>query len=223
MIAFGKRLQECLEALQRTQVWLADEAGISTSVISRIMNGERSPTPAVIESLAPALGVEPLQLVFETDAESRYRASGELVRKEIYEAAARQVAEDQVLIAELERRLQSLSDAHAELGRTHHELDRARRDVDELKTENKELKADVQRYRSGLSRAVAEYSTLQGQLKTLADELANTKKTSRASAILGAVGAFTGVITVAHFLSRDEPPVDSSASHKKRSRKARNK
>ena len=224
VIAFGARLLEHLEALRppRTQAWLAEESGVSTSVISRIVSGDRPPTPAVIESLAPMLGVEPSHLVFGTDAEARYRASGELVRKEMYEATARQVADDQVRIAELERRLESLPATLEELGRTHHDLDRARRDLGDLRIANKELRADVHRYQNGLAQAVAKYAALQSQLATLASELSSTSKASRASAILAAVGAITGVVTVAHFLSDDEPPIQSdSPPPKKHRRKAR--
>jgi chromosome segregation ATPase len=168
------------------------------------------------------LGVEPSHLVFGTDAEARYRASGELVKKEMYEAAARQVADDQVRIAELERRLESLPATVEELGRTHHDLDCARRDLADLKAANKELRADVHRYQNGLAQAVAEYAALQSQLATLASELSSTSKASRASAILAAVGAVTGVVTVAHFLSKDEPPTESKSPPKKHRRKARN-
>src|SRR5262249_55607010 len=152
---------------------------------------------------------------------ARYRASGELVKKDIYEAVARQSAEDQVRIADLQRQLQAVPGLHADLGRAHYALDRTQRDLEEVRAENKDLRADVRRHRNGLANAVAEYAALQGQLKTLADELSTTRKSSRASAILGAVAAFTGVITVAHFLSNDDTDEVSPAPPKKRTRKAR--
>lgn len=225
VIPFGRKLQERLDEFQppRSQTWLAEEAGISTSFLSRLIRGDRNPTPAVIESLAPVLGIEPMHLVSGTDAEGRYLQSGELVKKEIYEAAARQLAANQVLIADLQERVKDLPLAHAQLGQTLRDLDLLRRDADDLRSDNKQLRQDLQKYRSALEQAVAEYSALQGQLKTLADELAGTKKSSRASAILAAVGAFTGAVTMTHFLNKaaTSSNVSDAAAPKKKPRKTK--
>jgi len=223
-VPFGQRLIQCIEALRppRTQAWVAEETGIPTSSISRLISGTRNPTPAVIESLAPVLGLEPGQLVAGTDAEARYLHSGDFVKKEIYEAAAQQLAVDQFQIAELQEQLAAFPSVSSKLGETLRELDLVRRDASELRTDNKQLRSDMQRYRHALEQAVAAYSTLQGQLKTLADELSDTRKSSRASAILAAVGAFTGAVTVTHFLAKaSESKASPSDRTKKKPRKAK--
>jgi transcriptional regulator with XRE-family HTH domain len=222
-IPFGERLLDLLERVQppRTQAWLAAKSGIPASTISRMLKGDRNPTPDVIESLAPVLGVEPLLLVAGTDAESRFKDSGDWIRKGNYEAAVRKLVEYETRLNDADIQARTATDAHErecsrradlerQLSQAHLDLDRRRWDIEDLRDQDRrlqdqgrQLRSDLRRYQEGLYRAVTEVASLRAGMSSLAEELSSTKKSSRASTILAGVAAFTGVVTVAHFLVKD--------------------
>jgi transcriptional regulator with XRE-family HTH domain len=215
VIAFREKLRACLGALEppRNQNWLAEQSGIPPSTISRILKGDRNATPEVIESLAPVLGMDPAYLVKGTDAEDRYVKSNDLVNRSMYDAVVGTLAEYEARVNDLEGKLRVLGEArakdHEELSRVHQALARAESDRDEVREENRRLTASNQDYRAGLSRAVKVIANLQADLKMLGDELATTKKSSRAAAILAGVAAFSGVVTLATYLNNNSEHSES--------------
>lgn len=238
---FSLRLQQVLEGVlpPRTQAWLAEESGIPASTISRLLRGERQPTPTVVESLAPVLGLEPALLVKGTDAEVRFQESGDWIRRANYEAAVRRLAEADLRANELEGRLKVAIDTldrtkealekesrarcerERQLGDAHLQLERATRDLAEMRDQNGQLRGDLRRHQTALTAAVAEVATLRAKMSELADLLSKTTTSSRASAILAGVAAFTGAVTVAHFLSQDDRHDTATDMSKKRASKRR--
>jgi len=63
---FARNLRILRTAARLTQVQLARKADVSKSLISMYENGHRAPTIATTESLADALDVLPISLLFET-------------------------------------------------------------------------------------------------------------------------------------------------------------
>jgi transcriptional regulator with XRE-family HTH domain len=57
-IPIRKRIQARLDELNQTPAWLAEKAGVPRSTITRILRGERNPTPETLHEIAPVLGVE---------------------------------------------------------------------------------------------------------------------------------------------------------------------
>lgn len=55
-------LREVMEQQGRKHVWLAEQTGVSPSLITRIMDGERTATPAFRREAAKALGVDEEEL-----------------------------------------------------------------------------------------------------------------------------------------------------------------
>jgi transcriptional regulator with XRE-family HTH domain len=231
-ISFGTKLQSLLDGLQpvRTQTWLSEESGVPASTISRLLKGDRNPTPAVIESLAPVLGVEPSFLVQGTDAETRFQESGEWIKKANYEAVVRKLSEYEARMNDMSTELRiaregiaresaARKDLEGQRSKYHLQLDWARRDLEEAKEQNRQSREDLKRHREGLKGAVAEIASLRAKLKELADELASTSKSGRATAILSGVAAFTGVLTVAHFLTQDAEPEEDRPAKKEASKK----
>jgi hypothetical protein len=190
--------------------------------ISRILRGDRNATPDVIESVAPVLGLEPRHLVKGTDAEERYAQSGELVKRSMYDAVVGTLADYETRINDLESKLRVTSEARAkdqtELSNVHQALARAEQDRDRAKDDNVRLLESNREYRAGLTRAVTEIANLQAKLQMLGEELGTTKKSSRAAAILAGVAAFSGVVTLASLLNRDDEPVEADADHEEENR-----
>jgi transcriptional regulator with XRE-family HTH domain len=223
-IPFGTRLLSLLEQREPplTQAWLADKAGLDRSLISRIVRGERSPTSEALQCLAPALGVEPAELVRGTDAEARLQEANHAIQQADYALAIQKIVEYESQKRELENQLNGLKETLAQEEKrrksaeivaceAHLERERAQRDLQSAHDSLHRQEQDLRRYQSGLSRAIAEVTSLRTQIRELGEELASTKKSSRAATILAGVAAVTGVATVAHFLSNndDDPAQDS--------------
>jgi transcriptional regulator with XRE-family HTH domain len=66
--SFGQRLQRLLAESGRSQAWLADTARLSSSVVSRLVRGERLPTFEHVAAMAPPLGLTVDALVAGTEA-----------------------------------------------------------------------------------------------------------------------------------------------------------
>jgi transcriptional regulator with XRE-family HTH domain len=218
VIAFRERLKATLGALvpPRKQNWLAEQSGIAPSTISRILAGDRNPTPEVIESLAPVLGMEPHQLVRGTDAEEAYVKSGEFVKRSMYDAVVGKLAEYEARNNDLTAKLHVANEARAknqtELGGLHQELARVSHDCERVREDNRLLRDSNRDYRGALTRAVTQIANLQAKLKILGEELGTTKQSSRTAAILAGVAAFTGVVTLASLLHNDGDASDESTN-----------
>ncbi len=66
--SFGRRVLRLLAESGRSQAWLVETAQLSSSVVSRLVRGDRLPTFEHVAAMAPALGVTVDALVAGTDA-----------------------------------------------------------------------------------------------------------------------------------------------------------
>jgi transcriptional regulator with XRE-family HTH domain len=215
-IPFGERLHTLLESRTPalTQAWVADRAGLDRSLLSRIIQGKRSPTPEVLQCLGPVLGVEIEELVQGTDAEDRLSDAKSSVQQENYEAAVRQIIEYEGRSRDLENRLHFAGEAlKAEVKRrelaeghakdAHCLKEQLQRELSEARAMILRQEQDLKCYRQGLAKAVAEVGALRSKLQELGAELASTSKSIRTATILSGVAAFAGAVTVAHFLGAE--------------------
>jgi transcriptional regulator with XRE-family HTH domain len=214
---FRERVVDLLSRRGESQAWLAHQSGLSASVISRVLRGEREASPEVITSLAGVFGFDAAQLVLGTDAEARVGASADWVRRNDFEKLATKLAEYEARIHDLEdhvrharesdaRQAERRQQAETELCRAHLELQRTRSDLDEERAQRRTVERELRRYRHALAAAVARVTELQTQLAAVANEVRTTNRTSRLSALLSGVAAVAGVATLAHFLRREDEP-----------------
>ena len=221
-IPIRDRIQTRLSELNENAAWLAEKVGVSRSTITRILNGERNPTPETLHEIAPVLGVEIGQLVAGTDAAERVKEAQDIVSRHDYESAVRQVIEYERKANDLTARIRELSDrAEAERQRARKlaealesaerraalledERDRARRDAHRHEH-------DAARYRQGLEKAVADVVALRAQVREMGAAVEAGRTTSRVGAILAGVAA---AVSVASYLGSDS---DDKVSKKKKS------
>ncbi len=230
LVPFGERLKSLLTQKGITQAHLAARSGLERSTISRLIRGQRSLSSDAVHWLCPVLEIDIDDLVRGTDAEPKIRELSKVVRREVYDSVVKQLADyegkyndlqrklefaDESLRKERERARESTQDASA----AHIDLAWAKQDLEIVKEQNKKLIDDVKTYRAGLQRAVDELGTLRQQLSILAIELKDSKQTSKATSILSGIAAFTGVVTVAHFLKTDEPSATDDSEQQGRSRR----
>lgn len=224
-IAFADRIAGLLQTLQppRTQRWLAEESGLSTATISRLLSGRRHADVATIESLAPVLGVDPASLVRGTDAEARVAEASEWVRRREYEVAVERVrtleaelrqsrTDLQLRDSELEVERRHRSDAEAQvhesmmkLSELQRECEIARQDKEVLGRAMTDFQSDLLRHRSALDLAANKIEELRGIIERLEGKLEELGRTSMATKVLAGVAAFTGVVTAATLLSASSP------------------
>lgn len=214
-VSFAEKVKSLLSEANQSQAWLAKQAGIDSSVISRVMRGERGATPEVIISIAGVFGTDPSILVKGTDAESRFTESGEWVPKHVFMAVAQKLGDYEAQLNERDEQLRTAKVAsarertrkrelEAELSTTHFALQRSQNDLEDTRAHNVSLQSELRAHRQGLGRAVAEVTSLKAQLNALATELSSTKQSARTSTILAGVAAAAGVVTAAHFLAQQE-------------------
>ena len=215
MQRFGDKVGELLSGRGHSQAWLAQQSGLSPSVISRVLRGSRGPTTEMITSVAGVFGVDPVQFVLGTDAEDRLADSTEWVRRgELSELTGR-LADYEARIHDLQRQVRDAGkaeadeakrrqDADAALCRAHLELQRAQSDLAEVQAQRRSVESELRRYRHGLTAAVAKVKELQVQLAAVAAEVRTNGRTSRLSMLLSGVAAIAGVATVAHFLTVED-------------------
>ena len=153
-------------------------------------------------------------LVAGTDAEARLQNGGDSVRRSHLEAAVAKMMAYEGTIADLEARIRSLSEAL--------EGERAARKASEQAASNATAAADratislrecharfqvqgkeLQRSREMLAQAVADLSVVKKQGIELARELGETNKSSKATALLAAISAATGLATLTHFVGTE--------------------
>lgn len=222
-ILFRNRLRKILADRHPddgAQAWLAKASGAERSTISRILRG-RIPSRETLDLIAPVLGMTIDELVDGTDAAGRTKAGPEFVPNEHYTGAVAKMLEFERQANDAENRArQHARTAAEELDRRRRadaqaaECERANRDLrDDLakaQSEISHLQHRVRRRTEALERAVKELNELRArvaELKTIAED---GQKTGRIAAILAAVAAFTGVVTAATYLGRDDDGDDDA-------------
>lgn len=214
-MTIGARIAGLLNRQGKPQAWLAKQALIEPSTVSRVIKGSRCPTIETLEHIAQALGITVAHLVHGTDAEKLLEEAARLIPREHYEAAVSKVAEYETKIYDLESRLRTVEDqlrsererrevAVRERCQLQIGLDRAEHDRTEAQKHIRGLSTDLREHRQALHLAVAEVSTLRSQLTELAVDLKENGRTARTTALLAGIAAFTGGVTVANFLRRTQ-------------------
>ncbi len=217
LIPFGVRLHELLQRAgpHATQAWLATRSGLDRSLVSRVMRGQRPPTGEALACLAPALGVEVIDLVRGTTAEERFREGVDHVRRADFEEAVARMVEFEGKNRDLEARVRSLTEtlsrerasrttAEEKAHDSMLELERASAGLRDLEERHATQAAELTRYQHALVRAVSDFSALKKQVCDLQAELGDAKQSSKTASILAGVAAVASVATIAHFLGDDE-------------------
>jgi transcriptional regulator with XRE-family HTH domain len=200
VIPIRSRIQGRLDELNENAAWLAEKVGVSRSTITRILNGERNPTPETLHEIAPVLGVEIAQLVAGTDAAERVREAQDIVSRHDYEGAVKQVieferkandlaAQVRDLTAQRDQERQKVRKLSEELGECHREGSALRDERDRARREQKHHEQDARRYREGLEKAVADVVALRAQVREMGAAVESSRMTGRIGAILAGVAA----------------------------------
>jgi transcriptional regulator with XRE-family HTH domain len=117
--SFGQRIQRLLSESGRSQAWLAHHAKLSSSVVSRLIRGDRLPMFEHVAAMAATLGLTVDALVAGTEAAQRIAVASQYVTREQYEAVHRQVVEQVGEIAELESQLSAARSEHSQASAQH--------------------------------------------------------------------------------------------------------
>jgi len=222
-----ERIQARLDELNENAAWLAEKVGVSRSTITRILNGERNPTPETLHEIAPVLGVEITQLVAGTDAAERVKEAQNIVSRHDYEGAVRQVIEYERkandlaahvrdLTAKCDEERQRVRKLSEELGEQHRACSTLRDERDRARREQAHADQDARRYREGLEKAVADVVTLRAHVRELGAAVESGHMTGRIGAILAGVAA---AVSVASYLGNDTPATTPTPRVATRTRK----
>lgn len=229
-LRFGDRIRQHLAQINQNQAWLAEKAGIDSSVLSRLISGSRNPTIEHVGAMAPVLGTTVDLLVIGTDAEARIAAASQYVPREHYEAAHHQLVEFERQKNDLEARLRRAEEElqhektraikvqrelTEQLGWAHHEVARSKSDL----AENRE---QLRHYGVALQQAASDVSVLKAKLTQVQAAVSDGTSASRLAAALAGVAAI-GAVTAATYLhqARGESPHESPpapASEKQRTK-----
>ncbi len=175
----GKRIEDLLESMGKSQGWLAEKSGLQRSTIGRIVKGTRSPTPQTLAEIAPVLGVEVAQLVVGTDAAERVEEAQQWIARSHYAAAVSQVVEFEKQANDLKSKLR---DAEYDLSSTKDVLALSREQLVEARREANRFAEDADRYKRALEDAVADLA----QLKSSVEDARATGRWGAAAATLAA-------------------------------------
>ncbi len=228
LLPIGHKVQALLEQLEQTPAWLAEKVGVSRSTITRILKGERNPTPETLQEIAPVLGLTVAQLASGTDAAERVKEAKDLVARKDYEDAVRKVIEYEARAHDLTARVRELTteltddrersrrlqkDAEQDVATMRNERDDARRNA--ARHED-----DARRYRGALEKAVADVAQFREQVRELGSAVDAGRKTGRIGAILAGVAAAVSVVSYltndADSDQQDNPKAPSASTAKKR-------
>lgn len=210
-VPIRERIQTRLDELDQNPAWLAEKVGVSRSTITRILKGERNPTPETLHEIAPVLGVDVAQLVAGTDAAARVKEAQDIVSRRDYEAAVHQVVEFERRANDLAARVRELTERceqeHGRARRLSEQLEESERkcsvleaDRDRARREALHHEQDARRYREGLEKAVADVVALREQVRELGAAVESGRTTTRVAAILAGVAA---AVSVASYLGGD--------------------
>jgi len=208
VVPIGAKIQTLLDQLGQTPAWLAEKVGVSRSTITRILKGERNPTPETLQEIAPVLGLTVAQLAADTDAAERVKEAKDLVARKDYEDAVRKVIEYEARTHDLTTRLRELTteltEDRARLRRlqtdAEHEVATMREERDDASRKAAHHEEDARRYRDALEKAVADVAQLREQVRELGSAVDAGRKTGRIGAILAGVAA---AVSVASYLASD--------------------
>jgi transcriptional regulator with XRE-family HTH domain len=211
--AFGQRLQRLLAESGRSQTWLVDTAGLSSSVVSRLVRGERLPTFEHVAAMAASLGLTVDELVAGTDAAQKIAVASQYVTREHYAAVHRQVVEQAGWIAELESQLSAARSEHSQASaqhRTAHQAlsDKLEQTSRELSQSNRELagaKLALRRHQAALHHAASDVAVLHGMLAAVSAAKTDPSRLAAALAGLEAVGSASAAGYLARVEGRGEP------------------
>ena len=196
-IPIGQRIEAALDGLGKNPAWLSEKVGVSRSTITRILKGERNPTPETLQEIAPVLGMTLAQLAMGTDAAGRVKETQELVSRSHYEGAVRQVIEYERKANDLTVRLREMSDGlqreQARARRARDELEAMVEERDQARRDARHHEHDARRYREALEKAVTDVASLQQQVRELGAAVAVGRNTGRVAAILAGVAAIASV------------------------------
>ena len=228
LLPIGHKVQALLEQLEQTPAWLAEKVGVSRSTITRILKGERSPTPETLQEIAPVLGLTVAQLASGTDAAERVKEAKDLVARKDYEDAVRKVIEYEARAHDLTARVRELTTELSDDRVRSRRLQKdAEQDVATMRNERDDVRRnaarheeDARRYRNALEKAVADVAQLREQVRELGSAVDAGRKTGRIGAILAGVAA---AVSVASYLTndadsdqQDNPKASSASTAKKR-------
>lgn len=214
-VKFSQRLHGLLEQSGMSQAKLAERAGVERSTISRLIKGDRTPGMETLQLLAPVFNMDVAQLVQGTDAAAKLTDSAAMIRRQDYDAAVQQMMKYEEQVHDLQRQLHAAQEAllkgqsdrsraGTELCAMQFNLEVAQRDLQLERQRSADQGQELKQYRTALQRAVADVSSLRGQLEDLAQELKDTAKSSRTTAILAGVAALAGVVTAATYLATND-------------------
>ena len=112
---FGVRLDRLLREQSRSQAWLVAHSKLTSSVVSRLVRGDRLPTAEHVAAIAPLFGMSAAQMVADTDAESRVAEASQYVTRAHFESVHRQLVDAESEIEQMEHKLAGLRDDHYQL------------------------------------------------------------------------------------------------------------
>ena len=102
---FGVRLDRLLREQSRSQAWLVAHSKLTSSVVSRLVRGDRLPTAEHVAAIAPLFAMSAAQLVADTDAESRIAEASQYVTRAHFESVHRQLVDAESEIELLEHQM----------------------------------------------------------------------------------------------------------------------
>ena len=199
----------CFGGAGRSQTWLVQHARLSSSVVSRLIRGDRLPTPEHVAALAPLLGMSASEVVAGTDAETSISEASQYVTRAHFESVHSSLVDAESRIADLESELQRMHlalkqledsatsrqrELSAQLAQTEHRLERAL-----------SMLADCHRHRErtvdALSEAVTDVAVLQGKLTESSIAAEQGDRARLKAALSGWSGI--GKRTAAEYLRKD--------------------
>ncbi len=209
--AFGQRLHRLLAVSGRSQAWLVDTARLSSSVVSRLVRGDRLPTFEHVAAMAPALGLTVDALVAGTEAAQKIAEASQYVTRDHYEAVHRQVVEQAGWIGELESQLSAARSEHSQASaqhRTAHQAlsDKLEQTARELSQANRELagaKLALRRHQAALHHAASDVAVLHGKLAAVSAARTDPTRLAAALAGLDAIGNATAAAYLARVDGRE--------------------
>lgn len=204
----GQRIQALLSEMGQSASWLAENAGVDRSTVTRILNGQRNPTPETLANFAPVLGLSLEQLVVGTNAAERVEEAQNLVSRQHYETAIGKLLDLERKANDLADRLRTAEESAAR------EQDRRRAAEDSKEKTERELELakrklelgerEARKYREALERAVANAAKLEIELRRLREAVEKGQKHTQIAAQLTAVLAgVAAAASVANYWAAD--------------------
>ena len=233
LIRFGKRLDEALTKLEKTQSWLAEHSGFTRAHVSHLIKGDRNPTVATLQAFAPLLGYTVEDLARGTDAETRLKEIGNYVPQETYQEVFRRMLELEAQLRENTQKSEHLTEllgaersrrkqAEEQISRAHLEIERLTIDLENSGHELQKRLKEVRRYEQALGRAIADVAVLNIKVKEIEKEVISTGRSAKLTQILSTVTLGT-VITAAYYLGKEKEPIEEPTKQDDSSKKQRTK